>query len=72
MSFSGPGTLKGEMKIRGRVQIAYTVQGIYAFRSIMDAGAMLAFGSDSPVEDLNPLSGFYAGGREDSILSSSC
>ncbi|KAH8828114.1 amidohydrolase 3 [Flagelloscypha sp. PMI_526] len=36
------------------------VKNIYAFRSILDAGARLTFGSDFPVESMNPLSGFYA------------
>jgi predicted amidohydrolase YtcJ len=36
------------------------VKGLYAFRSIVDAGARVAFGSDFPVEDPNPLAGFYA------------
>ncbi|EIW82889.1 hypothetical protein CONPUDRAFT_52672 [Coniophora puteana RWD-64-598 SS2] len=36
------------------------VKGLYAFRSILDNGARLALGSDFPVEDMNPLSGFYA------------
>ncbi|KIJ67588.1 hypothetical protein HYDPIDRAFT_149313 [Hydnomerulius pinastri MD-312] len=36
------------------------VKGLYAFRSLLDNGARLALGSDFPVEDMNPLSGFYA------------
>lgn len=32
----------------------------YAFRSLQDAGATLAFGSDSPVEPLEPLQGIHA------------
>lgn len=36
------------------------VKGLYAFRSLLDHGSRLAFGSDFPVEDMNPLSGFYA------------
>ncbi|KIM91971.1 hypothetical protein PILCRDRAFT_809968 [Piloderma croceum F 1598] len=36
------------------------VKGLYAFRSLLDSGARISFGSDAPVEDLNPLSGFYA------------
>jgi predicted amidohydrolase YtcJ len=34
--------------------------GAYAFRSLLRAGAALAFGSDSPVEDLNPIKGIHA------------
>jgi predicted amidohydrolase YtcJ len=33
---------------------------LYAFRSLVDRGARITLGSDFPVEDLNPLSGFYA------------
>lgn len=32
----------------------------YAWRSLLDAGTMLAFGSDCPVEDLNPFLGIHA------------
>jgi predicted amidohydrolase YtcJ len=34
--------------------------GTYAFRSLLDSGARLAFGSDWPVAPLNPLEGVYA------------
>ena len=32
----------------------------YAWRSLLEAGTLLAFGSDCPVEDLNPLVGIHA------------
>jgi predicted amidohydrolase YtcJ len=32
----------------------------YAFKSLQDAGALLVFGSDAPVEPMNPLYGLYA------------
>ncbi len=32
----------------------------YAFKSLGDAGATLVFGSDAPVESMNPLLGFHA------------
>lgn len=32
----------------------------YAWRSVLDAGAMLAFGSDCPVETISPLAGIHA------------
>ena len=32
----------------------------YAWRSLLDAGAVVAFGSDSPVEDLNVMMGIHA------------
>jgi predicted amidohydrolase YtcJ len=32
----------------------------YAWRSLQDSGAVLAFGSDAPVEDLNVLRGIHA------------
>lgn len=36
------------------------LKGTYAFRTILDSGGVLAFGSDSPVAPLNPLLGVYA------------
>ncbi len=36
------------------------LKGTYAFRTLLDTGAVLAFGSDSPVASLNPLYGIYA------------
>jgi predicted amidohydrolase YtcJ len=35
--------------------------GAYAFRSLLDAGTVLANGSDAPVEELDPLAGIVAG-----------
>jgi predicted amidohydrolase YtcJ len=35
-------------------------QRAYAWRSLRDSGATLAFGSDWPVEDLSPLAGIHA------------
>jgi predicted amidohydrolase YtcJ len=37
------------------------VDGAYAFRSLWDSGALLANGSDAPVEELDPLAGIRAG-----------
>jgi len=34
--------------------------GAYAWRSLLDSGATLAFGSDAPVEDLNVMKGIHA------------
>jgi predicted amidohydrolase YtcJ len=34
--------------------------GAYAWRSLLDAGTPLAFGSDCPVESLDPLAGIHA------------
>ncbi|KJA23395.1 hypothetical protein HYPSUDRAFT_39875 [Hypholoma sublateritium FD-334 SS-4] len=36
------------------------VETLYAFRGILDSGARITLGSDFPVEDINPLKGFYA------------
>jgi len=36
------------------------LKGTYAFRTLLGSGAVLAFGSDSPVAPLNPLFGVYA------------
>jgi predicted amidohydrolase YtcJ len=37
------------------------LEGTYAFRSLLDAGAVVANGSDAPVEELDPLAGIRAG-----------
>jgi predicted amidohydrolase YtcJ len=36
------------------------IRGTYAFRSLLDSGATLAFGSDWPVAPMVPLMGIYA------------
>ncbi len=36
------------------------IQGAYAWRKLLNAGARLALGSDFPVERVNPMLGFYA------------
>ncbi|HMT07668.1 MAG TPA: amidohydrolase [Pyrinomonadaceae bacterium] len=36
------------------------LKGTYAFRTLLDTGGVLAFGSDSPVAPINPLYGVYA------------
>ena len=35
-------------------------RGAYAWRSLIDSGALLSFGSDFPVERVNPMLGIYA------------
>ena len=40
---------------------AERIEGTYAFRSLLDSGALLANGSDAPVEELDPLAGIAAG-----------
>lgn len=37
------------------------LEGAYAFRSLVDSGAVVANGSDAPVEELDPLAGIRAG-----------
>jgi predicted amidohydrolase YtcJ len=39
------------------------LDGAYAFRSLWDSGALVANGSDAPVEELEPLAGVRAGVR---------
>jgi hypothetical protein len=39
------------------------VDGAYAFRSLLESGALLANGSDAPIEELDPLAGMRAGVR---------
>jgi len=36
------------------------LDGAYAWQSLKESGARLAFGSDFPVEDVSPIEGFYA------------
>jgi predicted amidohydrolase YtcJ len=38
-------------------------EGAYAFRSLLESGALLANGSDAPIEELDPLAGIRAGVR---------
>jgi predicted amidohydrolase YtcJ len=35
-------------------------QGAYAWRSLIDAGAVVSNGTDTPVEHINPIDGFHA------------
>jgi len=37
------------------------IRGSYAWRTLLESGAHVAFGSDFPVEDVAPLGGIYAG-----------
>jgi len=39
---------------------AERVEGSYAYRSLRDSGAVLANGSDAPIEELDPLAGIRA------------
>ncbi|HET8605895.1 MAG TPA: amidohydrolase [Gaiellaceae bacterium] len=39
------------------------LDGAYAFRSLLDSGAVVANGSDAPIEELDPLAGIRAGVR---------
>jgi hypothetical protein len=39
------------------------LEGTYAFRSLLESGALVANGSDAPIEELDPLAGVRAGVR---------
>src|SRR4051794_1715862 len=39
------------------------LDGTYAFRSLLESGAVVANGSDAPIEELDPLAGIRAGVR---------
>ena len=39
---------------------AHRLRGAYAWRSMLQAGAPLAFGTDYPVESVNPMRGIYS------------
>jgi len=43
-----------------RIGDARVEEGAYVWRKLLDAGAVVASGSDFPVEESNPLLGFYA------------
>ena len=43
-----------------RIGAARVEEGAYVWRKLLDSGAVLASGSDVPVEDASPLLGFYA------------
>jgi predicted amidohydrolase YtcJ len=51
--------LVGDMRVAERYWGARS-RYAYAFRSILGAGGGLAFGSDAPIEDPNPLKGIHA------------
>ena len=40
--------------------MSYRLEGTYSFRSLLDSGALLANGSDAPVEELEPWAGVLA------------
>jgi predicted amidohydrolase YtcJ len=44
-----------------RIGAERTAEGAYVWQKLMKSGAMLANGSDFPVEEPNPMLGFYAG-----------
>lgn len=43
-----------------RLGAARVEEGAYVWRKLLESGAVIASGSDFPVEDANPLLGFYA------------
>src|SRR5262249_8233345 len=43
-----------------RIGPARTQEGAYVWRKLLNAGATIAAGSDFPVEEPNPMLGFYA------------
>jgi predicted amidohydrolase YtcJ len=43
-----------------RIGSARVEEGAYVWRKLLESGAVIASGSDFPVEDANPLLGFYA------------
>jgi predicted amidohydrolase YtcJ len=46
--------------VPARIGAARTAEGAYVWRKLLDAGAVLASGSDFPVEEANPMLGLYA------------
>jgi hypothetical protein len=46
--------------VPSRIGLARTGEGAYVWRKLLDSGAVVANGSDFPVESANPLLGIYA------------
>jgi predicted amidohydrolase YtcJ len=46
--------------IAKRIGEARAEEGAYVWRKLMDSGAVVSNGTDAPVEDCNPIPGFYA------------
>lgn len=46
--------------VPARIGAARTAEGAYVWKKLMNAGALIASGSDFPVEPPNPMLGFYA------------
>ena len=46
--------------VPARIGAQRTAEGAYVWRKLLNAGARLASGSDFPVEEPNPMLGFYA------------
>jgi predicted amidohydrolase YtcJ len=46
--------------VPARIGAARTAEGAYVWRKLLNAGARIAGGSDFPVEEPNPMLGFYA------------
>ena len=46
--------------VEKRLGLERSREGAYPWRSLLDAGAIIANGTDAPVEDVNPLESFYA------------
>jgi hypothetical protein len=58
--------VSGETELSPVLEVAPLVQpeqvdGAYVFRSLWESGALVANGSDAPVEELDPLAGIRAG-----------
>jgi hypothetical protein len=47
--------------VPARLGAARTAEGAYVWQKVIKSGAILANGSDFPVEEPNPMLGFYAG-----------
>jgi hypothetical protein len=46
--------------VLGRIGFDRAARGAYAWRSLLAAGAVVANGTDAPVEDVDPIAGFHA------------
>ncbi len=46
--------------VPSRLGVKRSEEGAYAWKSLLESGAIIANGSDAPVEPVNPILGFYA------------
>jgi predicted amidohydrolase YtcJ len=59
-SMQGIHCMSDAVYVMQRLGFRRASEGAYVWRSLIEAGALIANGSDAPVEDINPIECFYA------------